>query len=238
VTHRCHNRDFLLKFACDRDGYRAKLREYLAEFAVALLDYCITSNHVHLLLDAEERMQISGLMRSVAGEFARAYNRRKKRMNAFWGDNFHATLVEEGQSLWRCLCYIELNMVRCGRVAHPRDWEWLGYHELMGQRQRYRLLDLERLCWRLQADSLPGVRKNLDAALGELITREQIKREPWWTEGLAVGSAGFLERIKPLILSCRETELVQTDQEFWVLQEPAAPYGAKTGSKNAPNEVN
>jgi len=84
VTHRCHNREFLLKFALDRDGYRAKLREHLAEFDVALLDYCITANHVHLLLDAEERMQISGLMRRVAGEFARVYNRRKERMNAFW----------------------------------------------------------------------------------------------------------------------------------------------------------
>ena len=99
VTHRCHNREFLLKFARVRDGYRAKLRECLAAYEVALLDYCITSNHVHLLLDAQDRLQISRLMRSVAGEFARAYNRRKKRLNAFWGDNYHATLIEEGQSL-------------------------------------------------------------------------------------------------------------------------------------------
>ena len=83
VTHRCHNRDFLLKFACDRDAYRAKLRDHLPEFGVALLDYCITSNHLPLLLDAKERSEISGLMRTVAGEFARAYNRRKERMNAF-----------------------------------------------------------------------------------------------------------------------------------------------------------
>jgi len=53
-------------------------------------------------------------------KFARAYNRRKNPSNAFWGDNFHATLVEDGRYLWRCLCYIELNMVRCGVVAPPR----------------------------------------------------------------------------------------------------------------------
>lgn len=100
VTHRCHNREFLLKFRLDRDGYRAKLRKHLPDFEILLLDYCVTSNHVHLLLEAEERMQISGLMRRVAGEFARAYNRRKQRMNAFWEDNFHATLVEEGTYLW------------------------------------------------------------------------------------------------------------------------------------------
>ena len=70
-------------------------------------------------MEAEDRHQISGLMRNTAGEFARAYNHRKGRMNAFWGDNFHATLVEEGRYLWRCLCYVELNMVRCGVVSHP-----------------------------------------------------------------------------------------------------------------------
>jgi len=238
VTHRCHNREFLLKFALDRGGYRAKLREHLPEFAVALLDYCITSNHVHLLLDAQERMQISGLMRTVAGEFARAYNRRKERMNAYWGDNFHATLVQEGTYLWRCLCYIELNRVRCGRVAHRCEWDGVGYHELMGQRQRYRLLDVDRLCWRLQAPSLTDVRKNLESALREQIAQEQFKREPCWTEGLAVGSAGFLERIRPLILSRQETERLQKDRDTWVLQEAPVAYGAKTGSENEPNGLN
>jgi REP element-mobilizing transposase RayT len=48
VTHRCHNRAFLLKFARDRDAYRAMLREQLQEFEVWMLDYCVTSNHVHL----------------------------------------------------------------------------------------------------------------------------------------------------------------------------------------------
>jgi len=57
ITHRCHNRAFLLKFACDRDGYRAMLREQLKRFGVWLLDYCLTSNHVHLLIDAEDRLQ-------------------------------------------------------------------------------------------------------------------------------------------------------------------------------------
>jgi hypothetical protein len=45
LTHRCHNRAFLLKFARDRDAYRAKVREHLQQFDVALLDYWLTSNH-------------------------------------------------------------------------------------------------------------------------------------------------------------------------------------------------
>src|SRR5437867_888221 len=68
LTHRCHNRAFLLKFARDRDAYRAKAREHLQQFDVSVLDYCVTSNHVHLLVDASERLEVSGFMREVASE--------------------------------------------------------------------------------------------------------------------------------------------------------------------------
>ena len=201
LTHRCHNRAFLLKFARDRDAYRALVRAHLQQFDLCLLDYCLTSNHVHLLVDASERLEVSALMQEVASEFARAYNQRKHRMNAFWGDNYHATLVEDGEYLWECLCYIELNRVRCGAVAHPCDWEWLGYHEIMGRRRRYRLMDLDRLCWRLRTRTIEEVRKNLEISLAQRIARGQVKREPCWTEALAVGSRRFVEKVQPLILS-------------------------------------
>jgi len=132
ITHRCHNREFLLKFSRDRDAYREKLREHSRKYEVCLLDYCVTCNHAHLLVDAEDRLEVSRFMQEVASEFAREYNRRKRRLDAYWGDNFHATLVESGEHLWRCLCYIELNMNRCGVVSHPSEWEWLGYHEIIG----------------------------------------------------------------------------------------------------------
>ena len=234
LTHRCHNRAFLLKFACDRDAYRDLVREHLRQFKVWLLDYTLTSNHVHLLVDAEERSEISGFMREVASEFARAYNRRKGRSNAYWGDNFHATIVERGQYLWRCLCYIELNMVRCGVVSHPREWEWVGYHEIMGARTRYRVVDLDRLCWRLGVEDLEELRRNLTVSLAERIAREEVKREPCWTESLAVGSVGFLEKVQGQILSRRETAILQTtDSPVWVLHEPQTPYRQKTAPRNA-----
>ena len=61
IAHRCHNREFLLRFARDRGTYREKLQEHAKKYEVWLLDYCITSNHVHLLLDAEERLEVSGV---------------------------------------------------------------------------------------------------------------------------------------------------------------------------------
>jgi len=234
LTDRCHDQSFLLKFARDRDAYRSIVREHLRQFDISLLDYCITSNHVHLLADVPGQLELSGFMREVTSEFARAYNRRKHRMNAFWGDNYHATLVESGNYLWECLCYIELNMVRCGAVKHPREWEWVGYREIMGERKRYRLLDLERLCWRLGVDSLDDVRKNLSVSLTERIARNELKREPCWTQSLAVGSVDFLRKVQPQIRWRRETEIAAAiDGKAWVLHETPILTAEKQAPKTA-----
>ena len=39
LTQRCHNRKFLLRYACDRQRYRIRLREALLDYRVALLTY-------------------------------------------------------------------------------------------------------------------------------------------------------------------------------------------------------
>ena len=68
VTHRCHDRSFLLRFARDRDGYRARLREACAATDVRILTYCITSNHVHLIVHATMTEPISELMGLLEGQ--------------------------------------------------------------------------------------------------------------------------------------------------------------------------
>lgn len=99
VTHRCHNRAFLFRFARDRDAYRTMLRDQIrARGDVEVLTYCITSNHVHLLLTSRGTDEaISALMQALEGEFAQFYNRRKKRTGAFWGGRFHATMIDSGE---------------------------------------------------------------------------------------------------------------------------------------------
>ena len=225
LTHRCHNRQFHLKFARDRNDYRARMREALQECRVSLLDYCLTCNHVHLLVDTDDKHRVSRFMQTVAGDFARAYNRRKGRTNAVWGDSYHATLIDSGVYLERCQRYIELNMVRCGVVNHPREWEWVGYHEILGRRQRYRLLDLDRLCWRLGGARLVDVRRQLEEGLRDVIAKDQCRREPWWTMSLAVGRTGFIDRVRPQILGRQNLEIAEPDPGIWVLKESPAPYG-------------
>ncbi len=223
LTHRCHNRSFLFRFAKDRDVYREMLRQRLVKYQTPLLGYCITSNHVHLLVTAMSDTRISSLMESLEGDFAQYYNQRKNRSGAFWGTRFHAVAVEGGEYLWSCLNYIDLNMVRAGVVKHPSEWRWCSYNEIVGDRQRYRLIDTERIAnlFGQIRDATP-FRENYRHSISEKLQKCDLSRVSMWSESLAIGSAGYVQDIEERIYNRRKMDRAPTDSDAaatWVLKE-------------------
>ena len=50
ITHRCHEREFLLKFGRDRGRWLRWLFEARKRYDLCILNYVATSNHIHLLV--------------------------------------------------------------------------------------------------------------------------------------------------------------------------------------------
>jgi REP element-mobilizing transposase RayT len=50
ITHRCHKKEFLLKFARDRRRWYSWLFEAKKRFGLIILNYVVTSNHIHLMV--------------------------------------------------------------------------------------------------------------------------------------------------------------------------------------------
>ena len=73
ITHRCHKREFLLKFIKDKQAWSRWVLASKNLFGLCILNYTITSNHVHLLIldngqDAEHT--ISKSLQLAAGRVA------------------------------------------------------------------------------------------------------------------------------------------------------------------------
>ena len=83
ITHRCHRREFLLKFARDRRNYLQRLYQARKRFGLCILNYIITSNHIHLLILDRGDNNTARSMQLAAGRTAQQYNRRKSRQGAF-----------------------------------------------------------------------------------------------------------------------------------------------------------
>ncbi len=198
ITHRCHKQEFLLKFSRDRKRWMHWLYKARRRYGLSVLNYTVTSNHVHLLVRDCGKQELSASMQLAAGCTAQEYNRRKSRKGAFWEDRYHATAVATDEHLVQCLIYIDLNMVRAGAVNHPRDWSESGYSEMVSNRQRYRVTDIPALMELLEIndnDQLVVQRKEwIDQALAAGLGDEG--RDPRWSGGIAVGSYEFVESVQ------------------------------------------
>jgi putative transposase len=227
LTNRCHNRKYLFRFACDRSEYRERLRQESKQLGVSLLGYCVTSNHCHILAIESQEGSISRMMQKIEGGFASFYNRRKSRSGAFWGDRYHCTMVEDGRHLWNCMRYIDLNMVRAGAVAHPTEWQWCGYSELIGDKKHYRLLDMVRLLNLLGQPSMELFRAEYRDEIRGAIEEKRLSRQSRWTESIAVGGKEYVKKIAAATRYERlKPSIQEEDDGSWTVWEPRPVYKA------------
>ena len=76
ITHRCHKKEFLLKFARDRRRWLQWLFEAKKRYGLRVLNYMVTSNHIHLLVrDIGDRDVIPNSIQLIAGRTGQEFNR-------------------------------------------------------------------------------------------------------------------------------------------------------------------
>ncbi|MDD4457802.1 MAG: transposase [Syntrophotalea acetylenica] len=239
ITHRCHKKEFLLKFAHDRHRFVGWLREARPRFSMQILNYTVTSNHVHLLVkDNDEAKSIAPAIQLVAGRVGQEYNQRKHRKGAFWEDRYHATAIESCEHLRRCLVYIDLNMVRAGAVHHPAEWAFGGYHEIQGNRRRNTLLALDALAEATETDGPDALAKAHRDWVEEILASDKGRREEIWTKSVAVGSEPFVRKIQEKLGARGIGRSVVASEDAYMHREATETYGADLDPKNrviAPN---
>jgi len=173
------------------------LFEAKKRYGLVVLNYMVTSNHIHLLvIDGDAKDVISKSMQLIAGRTAQEYNWRKKRKGAYWEDRYHATAIERDDHLFRCMAYIDLNMVRAGVVSHPSEWQFSGYNEIQNPRKRYAVINYSRLIQLLNINTVEDLKTSHGGWIEEALENDGYARENQWTESVAVGSKGFIEAIK------------------------------------------
>ncbi len=233
ITHRCHKREFLLKFSKDRRRWLQWLFEAKKRYGLTILNYAVTSNHVHLLVvDNGDRGTIPRSIQLVAGRIGQEYNQRKNRKGAFWEDRYHATAIEKGDHLCRCLVYIDLNMVRTGVVEHPLQWDFSGYNEIRNPKRKNALIDYERLRTLLGLESYELVKSYYSEWIEEYLGNGKNARDDKWTKSIAVGSRGFVENVKCILGTLAKGRQSTGTEGVCQLRESSMPYGGRFGAEN------
>lgn len=232
ITHRCHKKEFLLKFAKDRDCWLDWLLEAKQRYETCILNYMVTSNHVHLLLlDNGDRDVIPRTLQLIAGRTGQEYNQRKSRQGAFWEDRYHATAVQSDDHLIRCLIYIDLNMVRAGVVAHPSEWSWSGYNEIQTPKERYTLINRTKLMALLGVHDDKTLSEHHRQWISDALEKDFRQRESRWTDSIAVGSKAFIEQTKEQLGFRAKGRSIEELEDVCALREANKNYDF--GGKNS-----
>ena len=232
ITHRCHKKEFLLKFARDRRRYLQWLFEAKKRYGLSVLNYMVTYNHIHLLVrDIGDRDVIPNSIQLIAGRTGQEYNQRKSRKGAYWEDRYHATAVETDNHLIQCLLYMDLNMVRAGVVNHPSEWPFCGYNEIQQPRERYALVDYEGLRGLLNFREMPDLAAAYRGWVEDALRAGGQLRDGKWSESIAVGSESFVTMTKEKLGSKAKGREVIGEDGSYVLQESPAPYNSGLGHK-------
>ncbi len=224
ITHRCHKKEFLLKFDKDKRRWTRWLFEAKKRYGLCVLTYMVTSNHIHLLVYEAKEGTIPKSLQLIAGRVAQEYNIRKGRKGAFWEDRYHATVIESDTYLIQCMLYIDFNMVRAGVVRHPQDWPYCGFQEIMNPKERYTIIDREKLKAFFRVTSDQRLREEY-----ELFTNLELKKRSWnqelnWSKSIAIGSEAFINEVKNTLGIKAEKRKIEPSENSWVLHEPGVAY--------------
>ncbi|WP_136806493.1 transposase [Desulfosediminicola flagellatus] len=224
ITHRCHKQEFLLKFEKDRKRWRHWLYKAKKRYGLCVLDYIITSNHVHLLVMDTGEHVIPKSLQLIAGRTAQEYNIRKKRKGAFWEDRYHATAVQTDKHLAKCLVYIDLNMVRAGVVQHPSEYTISGYNEIQTPPKRYSIVNQKALndLFAVKEDHI--FRQLHREWVEQELLNDVSSRQSFWSEAVAVGNENYIQNIQRELVGRIPGRSIISESESSILKEPTTPY--------------
>jgi putative transposase len=223
ITHRCHKQEFLLRFGRDRDCWRYWLYQARQRYGLSVLNFIVTSNHVHLLVRDRGKGEIPKSMQLVAGQTAQAYNRRKQRKGAYWEDRYHATAVEADNHLAQCMVYIDLNMVRAGIIDHPSQWRWSGYQEIQEPSERYRVIDYETVKTLFNTPTLGSFQDVHREWINKALSEGLPQHDHAWSSSLAIGSASYVNNVKDALgISFRKRSCIEEEGKYYLREEAEA----------------
>src|SRR5579863_3852937 len=145
VTQRGNARQVILSSDTDRAAYLELLRHHSELHGLALLGYCLMSNHVHLIVVPRAAEALAQTLQHTHGRYACYWNARNSSSGHVWQGRFYSCPLGETHS-WRALRYVELNPVRAGMVSEAAEWRWSSAATHCGSGTPEPLLEMQR--WR------------------------------------------------------------------------------------------
>ena len=124
IIQRGNNRQVIFTRDEDFQFFRDAVVHAAEQHGLSIHAYVWMSNHIHLLATPHSAHSISKVFQSVGRRYVQHFNHAYQRTGTLWEGRYRATVVGSEAYLMTLMRDIEMNPVRAGMVAHPRDYAW------------------------------------------------------------------------------------------------------------------
>ncbi len=106
------------------------VRRAKKKYAFTIRNFCIMSNHIHILIRPEKGESLSRIMQWILSVFASAFNRFFGYTGHVWHDRFKSIVIGMLRQFVTAFAYIANNPVKAGIVQHPMDYRYSGVRHI------------------------------------------------------------------------------------------------------------
>ena len=123
VTQRGNRRENVFFTDADRRTYLTWLKAYCDAHGVAVLAYCLMTNHIHLIAVPSTEEGLERVLRPLHMRYAQRINRRRHWKGHLWQGRFFSSPLDTSY-LWAAIRYVERNPVRAKLVRRAERYPW------------------------------------------------------------------------------------------------------------------
>lgn len=131
VVVRGSGRQLLFEDDEDRKYFLNLLKSKTVDCGIAIIAWCLMSNHVHLLLE-DTRNELSRIMHRLATAYAIHFNRKAGHVGPVFQDRFTSVPIQDDRQLLQAVRYIHENPGKAG-IGSPDKYPWSSYNEYMSE---------------------------------------------------------------------------------------------------------
>ena len=133
VINRGVEQRVIFKEAEDYRYFEELLCTYAPSYGVTLHNYCLMSNHYHLLIEIKDGM-LSKFMRQINMNYAIYFNKKNRRSGHLWQGRFKSWYVTDEAYLYTLILYIEQNPVKAKMVKRVEEYPYSTAHYFLEEK--------------------------------------------------------------------------------------------------------
>ena len=127
ITVKGYGEQSIFLFPVDYENYFKLLAKYKIEFGIKIYGFCLMPDYVHLVLQADDSLDLSRFLKTVNEHYALYFNEKYERRGRLWNKDIRSLVIRRFPQLVHCLNDIELEPVRASLSQSPIEYLWSSY---------------------------------------------------------------------------------------------------------------